>query len=167
MTKGKSSSKVLIAYGSNSGNTRLTAQRIGSRLTDHGFAVTDRDVYRMRPADLRGYDVVILGSCTWSRYVEGNELEAQLPEFFHRFAESAEHTRLPGTRFAIFALGRHEYTGFAGAANHLTIFVNKLGGRLMLEPFKVDGFPHQQWNTIDHWTDQLAKTIRQPVPAAG
>jgi flavodoxin len=162
MAKGKQ--KILVAYGSNSGNTRLVAERIGDRLRGHGLDTTVRDVFRMRPADLRGYDVVVLGSCTWSRFVDGNELEAQLPEFFHRFVESAEHTQLRKTRFAIFALGRHEYNGFAGAANHLTVFVHKVGGQLMLPAFKIDGFPEQQWNAIDHWADGLAKAIRQPVP---
>ncbi|MSU76418.1 flavodoxin family protein [Patescibacteria group bacterium] len=166
MAKGNSKTKILVAYASNSGNTRLTAQHIAERLNDHGFTVTVSDVARMRPADLRGYDVIVLGSCTWSRFVDGNELEAQLPEHMHRFVESSEHTRLPNARFAIFALGRHEYNGFAGAANHLMLFVRKLGGQLMLQPFTIDGFPHEQWNTVDHWTDELAKTIRQPVPTA-
>jgi flavodoxin len=149
----------LVVYASNSGNTRMVAERVGERLRQHGAQVTVRDVYRMRPADLRGYDLVVFGSCTWLRIVNGQPLQAQLPEYMHRFAESAEHTRLPGTRFAVFALGRHEYTGFAGAANHLRVLVHKLGGTELVRPLLVDGFPHHQLEAADTWADQLMAAV--------
>ncbi len=158
---------VLIVYASNSGNTRMVAERIGERLEQHGATVTVRDVSSLRPADLRGYGLVLFGSCTWSRVgPDGQWLEAQLPEHMHRFAESAEHTRLPGTRFAVFALGRHEYTGFAGAANHLRVLVHKLGGRELVSPLTIDGFPHHQLEVADSWTDQLAAAVAGDGAAA-
>lgn len=160
----KTNPKVLIVYASNSGNTKLVAERIGERLAEHGFSGEVRDVARMRPADLRDHDVIIFGSCTWERTVDGQKLEAQLPEHMHRFAESTEHVKLPDAKFAIFALGRHEYTGFAGAANHLQVLVRKLGGALLTKPLKIDGFPHDQLETVDTWTDGLAAVIKQPAP---
>lgn len=152
---------VLVAYASNSGNTRMAAERIGERLVQHGLTVTVRDIYRMRPAELQGYDVILFGSCTWSRFVNGQVLEAQLPEHMQRFVESAEHVPLLNARFAVFALGRHEYTGFAGAVNHLQVLVHKLGGVELVQPLKVDGFPHHQLEVVDAWTDQLVAALAQ------
>ena len=157
----KTAMKALVVYASNSGNTRMVAERIGERLREHTVETLVRDVVGMKPADLRGYDLVVFGSCTWLRIVEGQPLQAQLPEHMHRFAHSAEHTRLPGTRFAVFALGRHEYTGFAGAASHLQVLVHRLGGAELVQPLKIDGFPHHQLETVDAWIDQVAANLKR------
>lgn len=156
--------KTLLVYASNSGNTKFTAERIAQALGAAGLAVELRDVTGMKPAELRGYEVIIFGSCTWERNVPEGKLEAQLPEHMHRFASSAEHIALPKTRFAIFALGRHEYTGFAGAANHLQILVDRLGGTLLLSPLRIDGFPQHQTETIDTWAAQVTKAIKHDAP---
>ena len=150
----------LVVYASNSGNTRMVAERIAERLTDQGIETTVRDVVGMKPHELRGYNLVIFGSCTWLTVIDGTPLQAQLPEHMHRFVESAEHTRLPDTRFAVFALGRHEYTGFAAAASHLQVLVHKLGGAELVSPLKVDGFPHHQLDAVDAWADQLAANLK-------
>lgn len=149
----------LIVYASNSGNTRYAAERIAEVLQQQGRSVVVRDVAGMKPHELRGYPVVVFGSCTWERRTPEGKLEGQLPEHMHRFAGSAEHTKLPGARFAVFALGRHEYTAFAGAANHLQVLVQRLGGELLLPPLKYDGFPQQDPAPIDAWAAELAVTI--------
>lgn len=156
----------LVVYASNSGNTRMVAERIGERLREAGVDATVRDVFGMKPADLRGYSLVVFGSCTWLTMIDGKPLQAQLPEHMHRFAHSAEHTRLPGSRFAVFALGRHEYTGFAAAASHLQVLVHKLGGAELVQPLKIDGFPHHQLETVDVWADQAAANLKRDAAVA-
>lgn len=151
--------RALVVYASNSGNTRMVAERLGERLREHGLEAVVHDVVGLRPADLRGYDLVVFGACTWERFVDGSRLQAQLPEHMHRFVHSAEHVRLPDSRFAVFALGRHEYTGFAGAAAHLEVFVHKLGGAEIIPALKVDGFPHHQLEEVDAWADQLVANL--------
>jgi flavodoxin len=158
--------KALVVYASNSGNTRMVAERIGQRLEEHKIKATVRDVADMKPHDLRGYDLIVFGSCTWERFVDGQRLQAQLPEHMHRFVSSAEHTRLPDSKFAVFALGRHEYTGFAGAAAHLQVLVHKLGGTESIPPLKIDGFPHHQLELADVWTDQLVTNVKSDAAPA-
>ena len=152
--------KTLILYASNSGNTRLVANRLGQRLADRGWPVTVTDVAGATPQTLNGYQLIILGSCTWERTPPTGRLEGQLPEHMHRFAQQlqAQPPRLQTDRFAVFALGRQEYTAYAAAANHLKVLVNQLGGRLVAPVLKIDGFPHHQQAAIDDWADLIVAT---------
>src|SRR5687767_11728141 len=119
--------KTLVAYASNSGSTKLVAERLGHALTHHHWEVTVRDVASMTPNDLQGYELIVLGSCTWERNLPTGRLEGQLPEHMHRFAEKLAQRppKLESDRFAIFGLGRSEYTAFCGAVNHLKVLIGR------------------------------------------
>lgn len=157
--------KIIIVYASNSGNTKFTAEHIASVLRARQHLAVVQDVVETKPADLKKFDLIIFGSCTWSRDTDKGLLQAQLPEQAYQFAESLRGMKLPGKQFAVFGLGRHEYTGFCAAANHLQILVHNLGGKPMVPSLKIDGFPQQQVPTIEAWAKGLAKMIDKPVTA--
>lgn len=145
--------KVVIIYASNSGNTRLAALRIAATLQQKKLPTVIKAVEHAAPADIEEADVCILGSCTWlTRHQEG-----QLPEHFQRFAEKlqAEGRHYPGKPFAVFALGRKEYTHFCAAADHLVALVRDIEGRLLGDPLRVDGFYQHNEAVIEGWAEAL------------
>jgi flavodoxin len=64
---------------------------------------------------------------------------------------------LPGKHFAIFGLGDSAYPQFTGAVNHLEEFVKKLGGKLVIESCRIDGFFFDQENNEKKLTDWSAR----------
>lgn len=152
--------RTIIIYASNSGNTKFTAELVAETLRNSQHFVVVQDVVATTSADLGKYDIVVLGSCTWSRTTDQGALEAQLPEQMYEFAGAVKHKQFPGKLFAVFGLGRHEYTGFCAAANHLQVLVGKLGGSLLLPPLRLDGFPQQQEKIIKGWTKRLASQMQ-------
>jgi flavodoxin len=153
--------KVLIVYASNSGNTLMVANRIAEGLTGAGHQPTIQNAAATSPEDLADYDLILFGSCTWLLGPPEGPQEGQLQrQWFSLAAKLREGPRYDGKLFAVFALGRREYTKFCGAADELEQLVADLGGRLATKSFRLHGFPHHQLETVDGWTIQLLNDLK-------
>lgn len=101
--------KIGLFYGSSTGNTEHVAQmiqrEIGSDLVDLF------DVARATLADIKGYDVLILGTSTWG--------EGELVEDWEGFLPQLDQIDFAGKKVALFGLGDQE--------NYSYNFVDALG----------------------------------------
>lgn len=141
---------ILLVYGSTTGNTEMAAEQIAENLSAH--QVEMQDVADTAPEDLEGAEVLILGSSTWD--------DGLLQQDFRDFAENLS-VDLSGKKVAVFGLGDSNYPDFCEAATILEKKVAELGGQLMIEPLRVDGFPDEAENEdkINQWSEELGQAL--------
>ena len=72
--------KIGIYYGSTTGNTQAIAEGIGRRFEGGGNEVTVKSVGSAEPAELSGYDLLVLGSSTWGVGELQDDWDAFLPK---------------------------------------------------------------------------------------
>lgn len=167
MSRGDQPDRITVAiiYASNSGNTMRAAERISEVLRESGHAPVIRSA-DATAAVLEDVDFWILGSCTWLRQTDDGPKQGELPEHMYRFVREAVAGGLfRGKPCAIFGFGRHEYTKFCGAADHLEEAVTDSGGYLEVETLRVDGFYDTNKEVVDSWAHQVATTLKKtPQP---
>lgn len=117
----------------------------------------------IQPPDLKNFDLIILGSCTWGRVIEKQWVQGQLQDHLFELREklTKQNIILPGHKFAVFALGDSSYTEFGAAADKLAELVNDLGGELITEPLKIDGWffhPEENEKKLAAWAKKVALT---------
>ncbi len=156
------SMKTLLVYATNSSGTFQASQVIRERLEQAGHAVTLRAAQETQPADLKKFPVVILGSCTWELFVDGQRLEGQLQEKMHALVHSAHDLKLPKTTFAVFGLGDRSYTDFCQAADLLEAFVHDIGAKCIVPTLRIDSWffeIHRNRQAAAEWAEQLATKL--------
>ncbi len=143
-------SKVLIIYGSTTGNTEMVAEQIADHLEEH--APVTQDVADTKPEDLLGYDLLVMGSSTWD--------DGLLQTDFREFADELK-VDLSGKKIAVFGLGDSSYPAFCEAANLLEEMVESTGAELLLDSLKLDGFPDDEENEekIKTWCTNIMTKI--------
>ncbi len=149
---------ILLIYASNSGGTFLASQIVADTLKRHNHAITVKNVKEVNAADLSPYDLVILASPSWDYQGKEGQPHEDYREFMAKFSAKS----LTAKSFAILGLGDSSYTYFCGAVGHLEEFVKNLGGKLIIEPLKIDGFYFDQDKNskiISDWTDKLATKL--------
>lgn len=155
--------KIILVYASNSGNTLYASRHISDVLTRAGHDVTLRNVAESTPDELAAYDLRILGCPSWLRQTPDGPLEGQLQQQWYDFAETLRKrggsSDLTGKQFAVFAMGRHEYTHFCGAADKLEELVDDIGGTRTIESLRIDGFAQHNLEQIENWANQLNKVL--------
>lgn len=155
---------VLIAYGSNSGGTMVASEMVGAIFAERGHQVTLKRAHTVDPQELRRYEFVILGSCTWLHYEGTTILEGQLQEHMLAFRQKLieQNTILPGHPFAVFGLGDESYTETCAAADKLVDIVNDVGGQLVGPPLRITGFffqPKENEQKIRDWAAGLVAAL--------
>ena len=147
-------SKVLIIYGSTTGNTEAVAEQISDILKDKGVEVTMKNVVDATVAELgNGYDLAVLGSSTWG----DDDIEFQ--EDFQIFYEDLGKAELKDKKVAIFGCGDSSYEHFCGAVDLLEEKMDTLGGEIVGEPLRIDGDPEDSSSDIDDWAVEIASGI--------
>ena len=105
-------SKVLVVYGSTTGNTESIAAKIVSLLEAKGAEVVLKNAADADPAGLAdGYDAVLMGASCW-----GDD-EIELQEDFAPLAERFADMGLAGKKVAAFASGDSSYEHFCAAVD--------------------------------------------------
>ncbi|HQM15680.1 MAG TPA: flavodoxin domain-containing protein [Candidatus Woesebacteria bacterium] len=142
--------KLLIIYGSTTGNTEMVAEQVADQLDAHNPVL--QDIADTQPKDLSNYDAIIMGSSTWD--------DGLLQTDFRDFAENL-NVDLSGKKIAVFGLGDSSYPDFCEAASLLEELVAKNKGELLVEPLKIDGFPDEEENEskIRAWCDSLVSKL--------
>ncbi|WP_300718409.1 flavodoxin [uncultured Desulfovibrio sp.] len=127
-------SKVLIVFGSSTGNTEGIAQKLQEIIAAAGHDVTLRNAADTAAAGLaKGYDAVLLGCSAWG------EEELELQDDFLPLYDEMEAMELSGVKLAAFASGDSSYTHFCGAVDAIEARGRDLGAQIVAEGLKVDG----------------------------
>lgn len=141
-------SKVLIVYGSTTGNTESVSDAIGKFLEKNGLNVEIRnaaDVVVENMAD--GFDAVFLGSSTW-----GDD-EIELQDDFVQVYDNLDKAGLGGRKVAVFGCGDSSYEHFCGAVDALEERAEALGADIVGDPLKIDGDP--DLNEATAWAETI------------
>ncbi len=147
-------SKVLIIYGSTTGNTEIVAEQVTDILKDKGNEVTMKNVVDATVAELgNGYDLTVLGSSTWG----DDDIEFQ--EDFALFYEDLDKAELKDKKVAIFGCGDSSYEHFCGAVDLLEEKMDSLGGKMVGEPLRIDGDPEESASDIEDWAAEIGAGI--------
>ena len=149
---------ILLVYATNSGGTQLASQIVHDTLMSQNQQVAVKEVRETNADEFAKFDLVILASPSWD--YEG--LEGQPHPDYAPFMENAKGKRFAGKKFAVFGLGDSSYTYFCGAADELEKFVKELGGTLVIEALKIDGFYLDQENNSEklrQWAQNLVQKI--------
>lgn len=151
---------ILLIYATNSGGTFLSSGIISEVLKKHQHTVTVKNVRDAKPDDIANYDLIILGSPSWDyQGKEGQPHQDYLP-----FMEKAQGKSFPDKPFAIFGLGDSSFAYFTGAVDHLENFVKTIGGKLVIDSLRIDGFYFDQDKNsqiITDWAERVANTAGQ------
>lgn len=142
--------KVVIIYGSTTGNTETVAEFIEKNLASKGFQVTRKNVTDAKLSDLGGADLALLGCSTWG------EDSIELQDDFIPFYESLDSASIKDKKIGVFGCGDSSYTYFCGAVDAIEEKVSELLGKLVVEGLKIDGDPMDARDDILRWSDEVA-----------
>jgi len=142
--------RALIIFGSTTGNTENTAERIGGILSAKGLEVTVENVSDVTLGNEADYDLVLYGCSTWG------EDEIELQDDFIDYYEAMDKAALSGKKVGVFGCGDSAYTYFCGAVDAIEEKVRQIGGKLVAEGLKIDGEPDDYEAEIDAWAEQVA-----------
>lgn len=129
-----SMSKILIVYGSSTGNTESIAEAIAKILENKGHEVTVRNAAEVSADGLaRGYDAVLFGSSVWGI----DEVEFQ--DDFAPLVDEFGSMGLSGCKVAAFASGDSSYENYCAAVDVLEAKAKEAGATVIAEGLRVEG----------------------------
>ncbi len=149
-------SKVILIYGSTTGNTETVSERVKGHLEEAGHEVDMKNVLEASASDLNGPEVIIMASSTWN---DGELQDDFVP--FHLELE-ASPPDLSGKKGAAFGCGESVYEQFCTAVNTLEKSLADWGAEILLPGLKVDGYPDEEENIqqIDDWSQKLLESLK-------
>lgn len=147
--------KVLIVYGSTTGNTQRVAEMVAAYLVDKHHEADVRNVVSAVPDELgNGYDLTLLGSSTWG------EDEIEFQDDFEPFYRDLDHAKqLQGKKVALFGCGDSSFIHFCGAVDLLEQKMEELDADVVGESLRIDGDPEEAAKEIVSWAGMLERSI--------
>lgn len=145
--------KVLIIYGSTTGNTETASEIIEKTLSSKGADVDCKNVTDAAPGDMKDADLILLGCSTWG------EDSIELQDDFIPFYESMDEGSVKDKKIGVFGCGDSTYTYFCGAVDAIEEKVRELSGKLVVDGLKIDGDPTDSKGDILHWADEVASSL--------
>lgn len=147
-------SKVLIIYGSSTGNTESIARKLEALIKAGGHEVTLRNAAEASPENLAdGYDAVLFGSSAWG--TDDLELQDDFAPLFEEF----EAMNLKGRKVAAFGSGDSDYEHFCGAVDVIEARARELGAEVIAEGLKVEGDASAAPSDIKVFADAVLKKL--------
>lgn len=148
-------SKVLVLFGSSTGNTESIANALGRHLSAAGVEVTVTNAADVASAKglAEGYDAVLMGCSAWGT----DELELQ--DDFAPLFENMGDMGLAGKKVAAFASGDSEYEHFCGAVGAIEASARELGAEVIAEGLKVEGDEGAAPEEIKAFADAVAAAL--------
>ncbi|MCR4666449.1 MAG: flavodoxin [Desulfovibrio sp.] len=146
--------KVLMVFGSTTGNTESIAHMIEKKLANGGHEVTVLNSADANPEHLaKGYDCVLMGCSAW-----GDE-EVEMQDDFATFFEGIETMDLKGVKVAAFASGDKSYPNFCGAADVIVERSKELGAELIADSLKLEGDGSSDEDEVDSFVSEVMKAL--------
>ncbi|MCR5258742.1 MAG: flavodoxin [Desulfovibrio sp.] len=147
-------SKVLVVYGSTTGNTESIAAKIVSLLEAKGAEVVLKNAADADPAGLAdGYDAVLMGASCW-----GDD-EIELQEDFAPLAERFADMGLAGKKVAAFASGDSSYQHFCAAVDVVEAGAKDCGAEIIASGLRVEGGASDAPDDIEAFAEAVAKAL--------
>ena len=146
--------KVLIVYGSTTGNTAGIAEALGERIGRAGHEVTVLNAADAVADGLcDGYDAVLFGCSAW-----GTD-DVELQDDFQTLFENFDAIGVGGKKAACFASGDSSFEHFCGAVDVLENRLSGLGAVIMEEGLKVEGDYAGSRDEVDGWCDRIIAAL--------
>jgi flavodoxin I len=132
--------KILILYGSLTGNTQAVAIALRNALTkvlnEYQFDLIN--IHELQIAQILKYEFVIFGTSTWDDGINN-------PDVSNFLISSADiNPDFSNITFALFCLGDSLYPYFCSALEILKPALEKQNGKVYEELFTIDGYPTDQ-----------------------
>ncbi len=129
-------SKVLIVFGSTTGNTESVSDDIAKVLEKNGHNVEIQNAADVSVDGMaESFDAIFLGSSTW-----GDD-EIELQDDFIPIFEDLDKAGLKGKKVAVFGCGDSSYEFFCGAVDVIEEKSEQLGAVMLGDTLKIDGDP--------------------------
>jgi len=123
--------RILIGYGSESGNARALALRLGEQPFLQPFAPQVIELNQLIQAEPRRGDLLLIVSSSFG--------DGEPPANAEQFAEAIEHyAAIDGLRYAIFGLGDTAYPRFCGFTKQLDEVLTRRGARPVINRVDAD-----------------------------
>ncbi len=149
--------KILVTYGSLTGNTEVVAGYLQEQLQAAGHDCALENGFEVAGDSFVEYDLVIIGASTWG----DGELNPISEEFLANL--DATGIRLEGINYAVFGLGESHYEFFCTGADTIDKKLLELGGQRIGKLHKIDGMPEQEiLDKCLEWALGLIEEIGQP-----
>jgi flavodoxin I len=147
--------KILIVFGSSTGNTEELANTIERTLGELGHANELINIAETSEVDYSDYDCLLLGSSTW------DEGQPQLDYRFHLEDLQSSPPNLEGKPFAVFGTGESCYEFFCGGVDKLEETYASFGGRKAHESLKIDTLEEDpvENERVVEWTQKVMEKV--------
>ena len=147
-------SKVLIVFGSSTGNTESIAQKLAELVTAGGHEVkllNAADASAQNLAD--GFDAVLFGCSAWG--MEDLEMQDDFASLFEDF----DSMGLAGRKVAAFASGDTEYEHFCGAVPAIEERAKELGAVIIADGLKMEGDADNDPDAVASFAEDVLKQL--------
>jgi flavodoxin, short chain len=147
-------SKVLIVFGSSTGNTESIAQKLAELVTAGGHEVkliNAADASAENLAD--GFDAVLFGCSAWG--MEDLEMQDDFASLFEDF----DRMGLAGRKVAAFASGDTEYEHFCGAVPAIEERAKELGAVIIADGLKMEGDAANDPDAVASFAEDVLKQL--------
>jgi sulfite reductase (NADPH) flavoprotein alpha-component len=132
---GAPSVPLLVAFGSQSGNSEALAKRLVKQATAKGFAARAAGLEALKPADVTTVQNLLLVTSTWG---EG-DVPDNAVEFWEALNQNGSSPRFDGLRYGVIALGDRNYGDtFCLAGRRFDERFAELGAQRVLDRVECD-----------------------------
>jgi flavodoxin short chain len=146
--------KILIVYGSTTGNTEWVAGELAKQFKAAGHEVNSKKAGDVQAAGLcQGYDLAAFGSSTWGQ----DEIELQ--EDFAALFEAFDQIGASGVKTAVFGCGDQDYTFFCGAVDAIADKLKALGSSVVGDKLKINADPGDSAAAIKAWGENILEAL--------
>ena len=145
--------KVIIVYGSTTGNTETLSKYVEKGLKSSGVDVIVKNVTESNPEELKDYDAIILGCSTWG--------DGELQDDFIPFEEKMRKIKLDGKKGVVFGPGNSFYPQFCKAVDILEERLKSCGAQIIVNSLKIDGEIQPQLEKVEDWGKNLGKKLNE------
>lgn len=147
--------KVLIIYGSTTGNTESIAEKIGELLTAKGAECDIRNAADVSDCkDIAApFDAVLMGCSCW-----GDE-DIELQDDFVAIADSFGDMGLAGKKVAAFASGDSSYQHFCAAVDVVEAAAKDNGATVIAGGLRVEGGASDAPDEVEAFADAVASSL--------
>lgn len=127
---------IIMVYASMTGNTEEMAELIVKGIREAGIEPVVKEVTEADPAELNGYDGIVLGA-----YTDG---DGELPYHFEDFYRGLAKLDLTGRKAAVFGSGDTFYDHFCASVDIIREELVKRGAEVIDEGLKVELNPNKE-----------------------